>query len=85
VGIQPLDSIDDTARFRLRRLDALLDALEELNLSDRSFVPVRLGTALEDFGVPDPYSRSVTELIDRVFELQEPLLSCIRQSRWWRA
>jgi hypothetical protein len=85
VGIYSLDSIDDTARFRLRRLDAILDALEELNLSDGSFLPVRVGTALEDFGVRDPYSHSVTELIDRVFELQEPLLTYIRQTRWWRA
>ena len=82
--MQTLDSIDGTARFRLRRLDALLDALEELNLSDRRFLPVRVGSALEDCGVRDPYSHSVTELIDRVFEMQEPLLNLIRQSRWWR-
>ena len=84
VGVESLSGFDDVARVRLWRLDRLLDQLEELNLRDRTRVSNRVGRTLEDIGVDNPYSRTVTELMDRVFELQEPLLKVIgpRARRW---
>jgi hypothetical protein len=74
VGVYSLSGFDDVARIRLWRLDRLLDHLEELNLRDRKRVSTRVGIALQDVGIENPQARSVSELMDRVFELQEPLL-----------
>lgn len=65
-------------RDRLSHLDAVLDELEGLNLRGMTHLPVRLGNQLIELGIDDPYDRTVTELIDRVFELEEPLLSLVR-------
>jgi hypothetical protein len=74
----PLGEFEETPRHRLRRLDFLLEELEDLNLRDMSNLPVRVGSALQRFGVEDPYRRSIPELIDRVFDLQEPVLAMLR-------
>ena len=81
MGTQTLD----IARVHLRRLDHLLDELEELNLNNERRVPSQLANALESEGVQDADMTSVTDLIDRVFDMQEPVLRRIRdRSRWWR-
>jgi hypothetical protein len=69
---------------RLRQLDAVLDDLEDLNLRDLANLPVRVGSALMDLGIDDPYIHSITELIDRVFELQEPVLAAVRSQAAFR-
>jgi len=70
--------INSSPRDRLRQLDSILDDLEDLNLREMANIPVRLGSALIGFGIDDPYLHSITELIDRVFELQEPVLAAVR-------
>ena len=68
-------------RTRLRKLDRLLDDLEDLNLRDMNHIPTRVGSDLQDCGVNNPYRWSIAELIDRVFELQEPLLETLSTRR----
>jgi hypothetical protein len=85
VGTGIISLPHDRARLRLRRLDHLLDQLEELNLHDEEQVSPPVAYALETEGVVDPYVFSVTDLINRVFDIQEPLLALIRdRSRRWR-
>lgn len=72
--VQAVSEFDDFARHRLRRLDSLLDQLEALNLAEITPLPRRIATALQNAGVESPAERTVTELIDRVFDLQEPIL-----------
>jgi hypothetical protein len=85
VGTGIISLPHDRARLRLRRLDYLLDQLEELNLRDEEQVSPPVAYALETEGVKDPYVFSVTDLINRVFDIQEPLLALIRdRSRRWR-
>jgi hypothetical protein len=85
VGTRIISLPHDRARLRLRRLDHLLDQLEELNLRDEAQVSPPVAYALETEGVDDPYVFSVTDLINRVFDIQEPLLALIRdRSRRWR-
>jgi hypothetical protein len=71
----------DPPRIRLRKLDRLLDDLEDLNLNEMTHLPNRVGSALRYFGVAEPQRRSISELIDEVFELQEPLLETLRTRR----
>ena len=77
VGAGDLWTLDALAKRRLRRIDALLDQLETLNLFDSRQLPERLVAQLEHLGIDDPSASSVTGLIDRVFELEEPLLALI--------
>lgn len=58
----------------------MLEALEDLNLRDMTSLPTRIGGELQRAGVADPYRWSITELIDVVFDLQEPLLERLRES-----
>ena len=74
----PAADLNDYVRDLLSRLDAVLDELEGLNLRGMTHLPVRLGNQLIEFGIDDPYDKTVTDLIDRVFELEEPLLSMVR-------
>jgi hypothetical protein len=72
---------DNPARLHLDRLDAMLDELEDLNLRGRPQVPAPLGNVLQSLGVNQPSSRSVSELIEVVFDLQEPVLHMLRHGR----
>jgi hypothetical protein len=73
-----IETPQGTPRRQLRKLDGLLDALEELNMNDMTCVPTRVGGDLQHYGVVDPYRCSIPELIDKVFELQQPLLERLR-------
>ena len=57
----------------------MLDELETLNLRGLSYLPVRLGAGLVDLGVTDPYAWTIPELIDRIFDLEEPVLTVIHR------
>ena len=59
----------ESRRFRLHELDGILEALERLNLNDKTALPCRLVDALSDYGIAVG-ARSVTELIDCVFDCQ---------------
>lgn len=76
---------DDGPRVHLRRLDNLLGQLEELNLHDEARVSPSVASALEHEGVRNPHGASITDLIDRVFDIQEPVLRLLRdRSHAWR-
>jgi hypothetical protein len=64
---------ESVRREKLRDLDDILDALEQLNLRDASTLPEALRGRLRKIGV-DPAKRTVTELIEKVWELQEQFL-----------
>jgi hypothetical protein len=62
-------------RNHLHELDGILDALERLNLHDSKELPATLRRSLRDLGVEASPNTNVTELIERVWELQEQFLS----------
>ena len=68
---------DSARRTRLHELDSILDALERLNLSDSSDLPEHLEVSLRDLGLTVPDRVNVTELIERIWELQERYLGTI--------
>ncbi|HXA43495.1 MAG TPA: hypothetical protein VNV65_11370 [Candidatus Solibacter sp.] len=62
-------------RARLHELDGILDALERLNLQDANQLPVNLRERLHNVGLDTGAKANVTELIERIWELQEGFLS----------
>ena len=66
---------ESVRREKLRDLDDILDALEQLNLRDATALPQPLRDRLELFGVATQPRANVTELIEKVWELQEQFLS----------
>ena len=59
----------------LRYLDDLLERLEQLNLNNRTDLPEDLARELGTLGVERPYSLTIPELIEHVWDLQEPHLT----------
>jgi hypothetical protein len=62
-------------RNRLHELDGILDALERLNLQDANQLPAALRDRLRGVGLDSGPKANVTELIERIWELQEQFLS----------
>ena len=62
-------------RARLHELDGILDALERLNLQDANQLPANLRERLRQVGLDTGTKANVTELIERIWELQERYLS----------
>jgi hypothetical protein len=66
----------------LRRLDAILTALEELNLHGVGRVSSpRLVALLEEAGISNAATASVSVLIDRVLAMQQPYLVKVPMER----
>ena len=65
---------DRVRRTKLQRLDVILDALERLNLADTNRLPADLRQDLEAAGIHVPVRPNITDLIERVWELQEEYL-----------
>lgn len=68
---------DKERRSSLRRLDDILDALEQLNLHDRTELTESLAESLVLLGVESPYSIAIPQLIERVWAMQQPYLITI--------
>ena len=68
---------DNERRSSLRRLDDILDTLEQLNLHDRTELTQNLAESLVLLGVDDPYSIPIPQLIERVWAMQQPYLITI--------
>src|SRR6266446_332801 len=68
---------DKERRGSLRRLDDILDTLEQLNLHDRTELTQNLAESLVLLGVDDPYSIPIPQLIERVWAMQQPYLITI--------
>ena len=71
----------DERKRHLRRLDAILTALEELNLRGATVVPPKLRALLEEAGVPNAGTATLPELIDRVLSMQQPFLVKVQIER----
>jgi hypothetical protein len=67
-------SEEQDRRSNLRELDAILEALEQLNLSDAKELTTWLSEHLELAGIEVPPRPNITSLIERVWELQEQYL-----------
>ncbi|HEX6547112.1 MAG TPA: hypothetical protein VF134_00025 [Candidatus Dormibacteraeota bacterium] len=65
---------DPERRQELRRLDDVLEALEQLNLNDRKDLPDVLVYRLEELGIETPRKFTVTQLIEKVWSVQQPFL-----------
>ena len=71
----------DERRLRLRRLDDILEALEQLNLHDQTELPDVLVQRLEELHIEEPRQKTVTELIERVWAVQQPYLITVKIER----
>jgi len=64
----------DERRNNLRRLDDVLEALEQLNLNDREEIPAPLARRRGELGSEGPHQHSVTQRIEKVWGIQQPFL-----------
>jgi hypothetical protein len=65
--------VEDDRRRRLRRLDDLLEALEQCNMHDLPKPPPRIAADLLAAGF-DPEGKTTTQLIDAVLDRQQDYL-----------
>ena len=68
-------------RALLRRLDDVLEALEQLNLTEATQLPDRVRRSLEAHQIPYDDGAEVRELIERVWHKQEAHMLSPRQER----
>lgn len=61
-------------RNNLRRLDDVLEALEQLNLHDQTELNDALARRLVEVGIQQPYDFTITQLIEKVWGIQQPFL-----------
>src|SRR5204863_438571 len=64
-------------RGGLRRLDDILESLEQLNLHDKTDLPDHVAEALVMLGIEQPHSIPIPQLIERVWAMQQPYLITI--------
>jgi hypothetical protein len=72
-----LNRSDQNRRQGLRRLDDILETLEQLNLHDKTELPDHVAEALVMLGIEAPHSIPVPQLIERVWAMQQPYLITI--------
>ena len=72
-----LDRGDQNRRQGLRRLDDILETLEQLNLHDKTELPDHVAEALVMLGIDGPHSIPVPQLIEKVWAMQQPYLITI--------
>jgi len=68
---------DQERRSSLRRLDDILETLEQMNLHDRTELNDQLAERLILLGIERPHSIAIPQLIERVWALQQPHLITI--------
>ena len=68
---------DQERRSTLRRLDDILETLEQMNLHDRTELSDNLAERLIMLGIERPHSIAVPQLIERVWAMQQPYLITI--------
>lgn len=64
----------DERRNQLRRLDDVLEALEQLNLHDVRELPDFVAERVVELGIERPHQYTVTQLIEKVWAIQQPYL-----------
>ena len=65
---------ENLRRTQLQSLDSILDRLERLNLDETNRLSGELRHDLEAVGIRIPAKPNVSDLIERVWELQEEFL-----------
>ena len=68
---------DQERRSTLRRLDDILETLEQMNLHDRTELNDQLAERLVMIGIEHPHKIPVPQLIERVWAMQQPYLITI--------
>jgi hypothetical protein len=68
---------DPERRQVLRRLDDILETLEQLNLHDRTELTDFAAERLVLLGIKNPHSIPISQLIERVWAMQQPFLTTI--------
>lgn len=61
-------------RNQLRRLDDVLEALEQLNLHDVRELPDFVAERLVELEIERPHQYGITQLIEKVWAIQQPYL-----------
>ena len=72
-----LGPTEEERRRSLRRLDDLLESLEQLNLHERTSLPPHIAERLVALGVEDPVKIPIPQLIEQVWGMQQPYLITI--------
>jgi hypothetical protein len=72
-----LQSDDQERRQSLRRLDDILETLEQLNLHDLTELSDHAAERLVMLGIREPHSIPIPQLIERVWAMQQPFLTTI--------
>ncbi len=72
---------DQERRSSLRRLDDILETLEQMNLHDRTEINDTLAERLILLGIERPHSIPIPQLIERVWAMQQPYLITIVAER----
>ena len=72
-----LDRTDQNRRQGLRRLDDILETLEQLNLHDKIELTDNVAEALVLLGIESPHDVPIPQLIERVWAMQQPYLITI--------
>lgn len=65
---------DQERRSSLRRLDDILETLEQMNLHDRTELNDTIAERLIMLGIERPHSIAIPQLIERVWAMQQPYL-----------
>ncbi len=68
---------DQERRSTLRRLDDILETLEQMNLHDRTELNDSLAERLIMLGIEHPHAIAVPQLIEKVWAMQQPYLITI--------
>lgn len=68
---------DQERRLTLRRLDDILETLEQMNLHDRTELNDQLAERLVMLGIERPHTIPVPQLIEKVWAMQQPYLITI--------
>ncbi len=68
---------DQERRSTLRRLDDILETLEQMNLHDRTELNDQLAERLVMLGIDRPHTVPVPQLIEKVWAMQQPYLITI--------
>jgi hypothetical protein len=72
-----LEREDQERRQSLRRLDDILETLEQLNLHDRTELTDYAAERLVMLGIKDPHNIPIPQLIEKVWTMQQPFLTTI--------
>jgi hypothetical protein len=68
---------DQDRRQVLRRLDDILETLEQLNLHDRTELTDYAAERLVLLGIKDPHNIPIPQLIERIWAMQQPFLTTV--------